>query len=226
MGSAVPRTMNAHPLHPMLTPLATGGLFPLECFGRAEPNEISAVLLELAAFLLRSGVAPSTRARAVSAAAELLDNVRDHAYDLEGGPFMLSARKCDHWVEIAIVDDGDGFEPNAYASSSARDPSQSGLARAAALVEDFNIYSAPGRGTRAMLRCDARNIAFDEEGRLDLTDVDFLAPAQMRRALGELCGGRDELELDVAPAIAVCIGRLLAARAQLHQRDARTEVSS
>jgi anti-sigma regulatory factor (Ser/Thr protein kinase) len=208
----------------MLTPPATGSLFPLECFGRAEPNEIGAVLLDLAAFLLRCGLAPSTRARTVSAVAELLDNVLVHAYEVEGGPFMLSARRYDHWVEVAVVDDGDGFEPNAYASLAARETSQSGLARAAALVEDFNVYSAPGRGTRAILRCDARNIAFDEEGRLDLTDVDFLAPAQTRRVLGELCGGRDELELDVSPAIAVCIGRLLAARAQ-HQRDTRKQVS-
>ena len=84
-----------------------------------------------------------------------------------------------------------------------------GLARACSLVEDLQLDTRPGRGTRVTLRVFAASSRFDNELD-DLSDEDFFAPGEASRVL-ETLGEPGGHEADQLPAhLAVCVGRLLA----------------
>jgi anti-sigma regulatory factor (Ser/Thr protein kinase) len=171
----------------------------------AEADAIDAALGELCAFLVLQRIAPSTRARALTATAELLENCARHAYPPPParGSIQLEAHVRPRELEIAVCDRGRGFEPAAAHADG-------GLARAAVLAEDLQVASDVGQGTRAALRFSALRVEFDEGADVDLSDHDWLSPALARRVLASLGDGQAGPFYSFSPALAVTVGRLLA----------------
>ena len=82
-----------------------------------------------------------------------------------------------------------------------------GLARAASLAEDLRVES-DGRGTRVRMRFSGSPSAFDEDT-ADLSDLDFLVPAETKRLLLAVLSGEPAGFTNLSPALAVAVGRLL-----------------
>ena len=182
--------------------------------GRRQRSSISATpagcegaLRELVAFLVRSGMGPSTRARVATACAELLDNTVRHAYPDGPGPLTVEAEIDGRELQVRAIDQGVGFDPNA---GKIADPAESGLARAAALAEDLRLETAPGRGARVTLGFVVYRVQFDEDDVVDLSELDWLPPELARRVLKTLRSERADDLLNLSPALAVSVGRLLA----------------
>lgn len=171
----------------------------------AEADAIDAALVELCSFLALHRIAPSARARALTATAELLENCVRHAYPPPParGSIELEVHVRQRELEIAVSDRGRGFEPSAALEGG-------GLARAAVLAEDLRIESNRGQGTRAALRFSALRVEFDDGANVDLSDLDWLSPALARRVLASLGDGQAEPFYSFSPALAVTVGRLLA----------------
>jgi anti-sigma regulatory factor (Ser/Thr protein kinase) len=170
----------------------------------AEVDAVETSLRELCAFLVRQGVAPAARARALTASAEALENALRHAYTPEqAGRVELTASVRGGLVEIEVTDRGRGFVP-------ATAPGDGGLARAAALTEELRVTSEPGRGTRVTLGLHAWRVDLDGEGEVDLSELDWLSPALARRVLAAAADGQPSPFYSLSPALAVSVGRLLA----------------
>lgn len=184
-------------------------MLPFQHEGPAQESDIALALRELLAFAVRAGLSPTARARIATAAAELLENVQRHAYGDGAGTFTLSARLERSALELSVGDRGLGLDPVAISAGPLCDGSRSGLARAAALAEDLRIESTAGAGTRIELRFAVAPAAFDIEGEVDLSELDFLTPALARRVLESVRDGGDP-RYELSPALAVAVGRLLA----------------
>lgn len=178
---------------------------------RSEPDEIEDGLRELSAFLVRNGVSPTTRVRAVSAVSEVLDNVRAHAYpdDMQCvfGRAQLRAELSGSELVVHVSDQGQGFESGR--DDAAADPREHGLARASALAEDLRVESVLGSGTCVTLSFQAYATDFFEADVLDLCELDWLPPALTRRVLDGIEDG-EEPRFQFSTAQAVTVGRLLA----------------
>ncbi|HUR28974.1 MAG TPA: ATP-binding protein [Planctomycetota bacterium] len=170
-------------------------------------------LRDLLAFLLSNGVACATRARIASAAAELLENVARHAYPDAPGPFRLEAIVLGSRLRLEVADDGLGLDP-ACASEAGANTLSSGLARARALAETMRISTTPSGGACVELEFALSSSVFADERGVDLSDHDYLDPALSRRVLSALRDGSLEPQFQLSPALAVCVGRLLSARAE------------
>ena len=167
------------------------------------------VARRLAAFGLEVGAPLSARARLASAAAEIVQNCLDHAFDEAGEDIVLEAWLDGSSILARISDEGRGFDVVSEDLAGASSAFDGGLARACSLVEDLQLDTRPGRGTRVTLRVFAASSRFDNELD-DLSDEDFFAPGEASRVL-ETLGEPGGHEADQLPAhLAVCVGRLLA----------------
>jgi CheY-like chemotaxis protein len=173
-------------------------------------DEVECAVRELLACLVGWGLRPAVRARIAGACAEILDNVQRHAYGPGAGSFLLEAELRGREVLVCVADEGCGFDPLSASMRARRDTSQSGLARAAALCESLAFDSALGCGTRVSLRFHAFPAALQDEHAVDLSEFDYLAPGMARRILETLQSPRTDLTFDLSPALAVCVGRMLA----------------
>lgn len=171
----------------------------------ADPDRVEDALRELAAFLVARGVCPTTRTRALSACAEVLDNVLRHAYAPGvDGRAGLCARLDERDLRVVLFDRGAGFDVGAQARCES-----GGLARARALAEELRVESGAQTGTRVELEFTAWRVDFDEDDTIDLSELDWLPPALARRVLESLTGAGSEPLYNLSPALAVTVGRLL-----------------
>lgn len=171
--------------------------------GCATDENVREALRAWLAHLCHSGIGSATRARAVSAAAEVLENVRRHAYPERAGDFQISARRSGSSWTLFVRDAGLGFEQAAVRDGG-------GLSRARALVEDLRIRSLPFLGTTVELRFEHQPIALEFDGQLDLSESDYLDPDTARRLIAAARAGQPLPPHALPPALAVCVGRLLA----------------
>ena len=90
----------------------------------------------------------------------------------------------------------------------------SGLARAEALVDGFQISSQPGAGCRAELTLHNHQASFDDHDgttapfEVDLTEHEYLSPQWSTRLLGTP-PDTEQPWFELPPALATCLGRLL-----------------
>lgn len=174
----------------------------------ARPASVELAARELAAFALRANAAPACRARLASASAEILHNACHHAFAGSAGRVEVEACAEAGELVVTIRDEGEGFDPAIALADAFEQGFESGLGRAAALAEGIDVHSAPGQGTRVVLRFGAQRAAFDGPNELDLSELDFLLPEGARALLRRVQAGGEGLVL--SPALAVLVGRLLA----------------
>ncbi|MBK7878557.1 MAG: response regulator [Planctomycetes bacterium] len=165
---------------------------------------------DLAAYALRCGFSPTTRARIASVTAELVDNARRHAYVHSRGRIQVEASFEERELVLRVSDEGLGFDPATAQRARNAPAQQQGLARAAALSEDLAIDTRPGAGTRATARFASYRVDFDEDGSVDLSEHDFFTPDLARRVLHALKKDETAGLFRLSPALAVSVGRLLA----------------
>ncbi len=179
----------------------------------APSKEVTRLLKELTAFLLLVGCSPSVRARAVSAAGELLVNALEHGQFAGSTWVRLVARSSGSQISIEVSDLGAGLD--AHVAHQALSAGEGGLARAAALVERLTLEpSASGSGTLVRLELDGRAVRWDLEGGEDLTEQDFLEPEQTKRVLATIRALPEAPEIQLSPSLALVVGRLLAGAPQ------------
>ncbi len=184
-----------------------------QTWSRAYPataDSIERAARDLGAYLLRSCVAPAARARSASALAEVMDNACRHAglcstSDLISVEALLAPRE----LQLTIRDQGRGL-PTLSPAERQRSVHESGLARAAALAESLHLKSQPGLGTTVQMTFGVQRARFEDEGIIDLTELDFLSPDDAKRVLGAVAAD-DASSFHLSPAIAVSVGRYLAA---------------
>lgn len=177
------------------------------------PASMLRAVRDVLGFALRGGLGPAVRARIGSALAEVVENAWEHAYAEPGatGPLRVRASLDQRELVVVVVDDGRGFDCTRVLRRISQEASLSGLARAKALCESFEVRRNGGRGTRVELRFAAYSVDFDEEDlSVDLTDRDWLTPEHSRRILHEL-GQGEAGTFHLSPSLAVALGRLLAA---------------
>lgn len=183
----------------------------------AEPGCGAELVRGLLAVLLVQGFTPAARARVGSAVAELCQNVVQHAYPetesmLHGADTLrVQAELCGRRLRVEVVDAGVGFDVAGLGQIGELDTGRSGLARARALSEGLTVASTPGRGTTVTIEFAASSSVFGDERGFDLSELDHLEPALARRLVGELRENGREPRFHLSPALAVCVGRLLAA---------------
>lgn len=193
-------------LAPRRTPRADG----LERTYLSTPACVELAARDVAAFALRCGLTPTSRARIASVAAELVDNARRHAYVHARGTIHVAAAIEERELVLRIRDDGLGATAETVTRARHAAPSQQGLSRAAALADELHVESDPGRGTTATARFASYRVDFDEEGVVDLSEHDFLTPDLARRVLHALKKEETSGLFRLSPALAVSVGRLLA----------------
>ena len=106
-------------------------------------------------------------------------------------------------VWVCLRDSGVGFD------TAAEREEDTGLDHAAALSEGLDIVSTPGEGTEANLRVTIFHADFDSGHQVDLSEFDFLTPQTSRQILSVVRDKEDSSCLELSPALAVVIGRLL-----------------
>lgn len=158
---------------------------------------------DLSAFALRCGVGPSARARLATAVAEIAENALKHAYPTGGGMLEVDVRLEERDVWICLRDSGVGFD------TTVEREERSGLDRAAALSEGLDVISTLGEGTEATLRVTIFRADFDSGQQVDLSEFDFFTPQTSRQVLSVVRDQEDSACLELSPALAVVIGRLL-----------------
>lgn len=158
---------------------------------------------EMIAWCVRCEVVPATRARIATALAEIVENASLHgAMEIEITAVMTRGE-----LTIDVVDDGPGFDGVEALTSGVLD-SSTGIGRVHALTEGVRIERGIGRGTHVQLRFAVKTVEFDDEERIDLTDLDFFVPATARELLATLTEEPDAPVI-LSPALAVVVGRLL-----------------
>ncbi len=174
------------------------------------PASVELAARELVAYALRCGIAPAARARIGSAASELIDNAFRHGYGRGRGRIHVEGRLDGGDFSVRVSDEGIGFDALVLEASQLHDTLRHGLARARALSEELQIESRPTRGTRVLLVFRASRVAFEDEGGIDLSELDFVGPELSRRILQTLREGQPPEPFQLSPALAVVVGRLLA----------------
>jgi anti-sigma regulatory factor (Ser/Thr protein kinase) len=162
------------------------------------------------AFALEAGFGPACRARIGGALADVVDNAVRRGYPAGSGRVRLEAAIRGRELVVTVVDFGVGFDTDILDDDLLARPLYSGLARASALSDGLAVDSKPGQGTTVVLRFAAASAVFDEDGAVDLTDHDFLAPDLARRVLHALRRHETSSLHQLSPALAVVVGRLLA----------------
>ena len=175
----------------------------------ATPASIDRAAREVSAFSLRCSISPTARARVATCCAELVENAVRHAHTDSAGTVEVELTIDGRRVEMVVRDCGKGFDAVALGLDHMIDARDGGLARVSALSEDFQIESSDA-GTVARASFDIFRVRFDGEGGLDLSEHDWLAPETTRGLLEVLTGPAREENLELSPALAVTVGRLLA----------------
>jgi CheY-like chemotaxis protein len=175
----------------------------------AEDATVERSARDLAAFALRHRVGPTCRARIATAAAEVIKNSCQHAYPHGRGEVFVEATVDDREVIVRIHDDGVGFETSEVAQENLSSTRHDGLARAASLAEGLTLESRLGEGASITLRFGAYYVDYDEVDRVELSELDFFTPDTAVQVLRTLDVEGGEAFLQVSPALAVVIGRLL-----------------
>lgn len=169
----------------------------------AEDGAAEAAARDLIGWCARCEVTPPARARVGSAVAEIVQNAVDHGAATVEVVATIDGRKLD----VEVVDDGPGFDAVRAQTEAATDAS-TGLGRAHSLCEEMSLCSEPGSGSRVRLRFGVTALEFDDEDRIDLTDLDYFAPATSKELLATLEEDPDA-PVVLSPALAVVVGRLL-----------------
>lgn len=171
--------------------------------GSATEEGLHSALRHWLAHLCMLDVSVATRARAVSATAEVLHNVVRHAYPDHAGEFRLSANNQGSVWNVTVRDEGCGWPVGSS-------PTGGGLDRARALVEGLQARSLPGLGTTVDLEFIHQPVSFECADPLDLSESDYLEPSVSRSLIAAARSGQPLPPHTLPPALAVCLGRLLA----------------
>ena len=163
---------------------------------------------DLAAFALRCAVGPTARARLATAVAEIAQNSVQHAYPTGGGMFEVEARLEERDIWVSLRDSGRGFDVSECSQEGG------GLDRAASLVEGLDITSASEEGTEVTLRLSIFSADFDEGHQVDLSELDFFCPQTTEQVLSVVREEQGSSYLELSPALAVVLGRLLSGPSQ------------
>ena len=158
-------------------------------------------LRALCAFLSEAGVALSHVVRVACAAAELVDNVRRHAYADRSESCWLSieAHLCRTFVRLVVRDRGRG------AVRPSGPPRDSGLARARTLSEVFDLQSEPG-GTAVELGFDLGPVCAAGD---PLPDVELLTPRALQPVVQrarDRSGVLDDVPSPLRPTVRRLVG--------------------
>ncbi len=176
----------------------------LELILAAHPRSAEAAARDLISWAVRCDITPAARARIGSAVAEVVAN------SVEAGSTTIEveATMSPRHLEVEVRDDGPGFDTAAVLAEAAVDAA-TGIGRAQALCEELQIASELGAGTAVRLRFGVSVLEFDDPDRIDLSDLDFLAPGTSKELLATL---KEDPTAPVilSPALAVVAGRLLA----------------
>ncbi|MEM9381478.1 MAG: ATP-binding protein [Planctomycetota bacterium] len=162
-----------------------------------------AVARDLIGWSVRCEVAPPSRARIGSAVSEIVQNAVDHG----ARTVEVSASMSGRHLDVEIVDDGPGLDP-ATDFEDHRFDARYGFGRAQALVEKLTVRTEVGRGTRVRMRFGVTTLDLEDDHGVDLSDLDFFAPATSKELLATLAEEPDAPVL-LSPALAVVVGRLL-----------------
>jgi len=187
----------------------------------SSPACIEQAARDVAAHALRCGLCPSTRARIATTTAELVDNARRHGLVHARGRIRVEAAVEEREFVLRVRDEGLGFDAAPFAAEHGGQPKQSGLARARALSEHLHIESSPGAGTCVTARFAAVRVDFEEDDVIDLSEHDHLTPDLARRLLHTLTQPETASLYRLSPALAVVVGRMLAAPAPAPLREER-----
>lgn len=185
------------------------GRFTFDRVYPSSPRAIEVAARDVVAFALRCGICPSTRARLGSACAEIVDNARRHGYAHGRGQIHVQGDVCERDFVLCVIDQGVGFDGSIVGTECLQSTLHNGLARALALAEDMQIETAPGEGTKVTLRFSAFRVEFEEEGAVDLTELDFFTPDVARRVLHAVKKQETSSLFRFSPSLAVAVGRLL-----------------
>ncbi|MEM6571550.1 MAG: ATP-binding protein [Planctomycetota bacterium] len=162
-----------------------------------------AVARDLIGWCVRCEVAPPSRARIGSAVSEIVQNAVDHgARSIE-----VSASITGRHLDVEVVDDGPGLDL-ATDFEDHRFDARFGFGRAQALVEKLTVRTEEGRGTRVRLRFGVTTLDLEDDHGVDLSDLDFFAPATSKELLATL-NEEPDAPVMLSPALAVVVGRLL-----------------
>lgn len=175
----------------------------LELILAAHPRAGEAAARDLISWAVRCDITPAARARIGSAVAELIENSVEAGATTIEVEATMNARE----LEVEIRDDGPGFDTAAVLAEAANG-SDTGLGRAQSLCEEMQIASEFGAGTAIRVRFGVSVLEFDEPHRIDLSDLDFLAPGTSKELLATLQEDPDA-PVVLSPALAVVAGRLL-----------------
>ncbi|MFL5897110.1 MAG: ATP-binding protein [Solirubrobacterales bacterium] len=112
----------------------------------AEPEAVTVLRHRAAAFAAESGADPATVDDAALAVSEAVSNAVKYAYPAsKAGTVELSAAVQDGWLELRVIDRGDGF------GAGSSDGLGLGLAIIARLSDDLKIVQE-GAGTQVLMR--------------------------------------------------------------------------
>ena len=111
------------------------------------------IVLDIHPEIARRGFDPTVEAQLERMVQEALTNVRKHA---QANSIDIRIQPHDGEAEIVVEDDGDGFEPAKVDSHGQRFGLRFVRERAAEVGGKVSIDSAPGRGTRVIIRVPLR----------------------------------------------------------------------
>lgn len=161
---------------------------------------------DLLAFTTRLGLSRGLRVRIVTAASELLNNVKQHAYGSAAGPLTIYMRLSNDPVGIdrlnlEVIDHGVGTR------SIERDSeTPAGLDFVRALAERLDVTSNPDQGFAARAEFALAPLYFSETP-AGLDELDYIDPIALRELHSVMCSGSEDV-VRLAPALAPTLGRL------------------
>ena len=164
---------------------------------------------DLVAYALRCGIGPSARARIGTALAELIENAMVHAYPGGDGSIEIEAHVETRQLRVCVRDHGLGFDSLSAFLMQSPGGCEGGLGRIAALAEEMSLDSRPGVGTEVRLEFCVTRSKFGDQNKIDLSELDYLAPETARAVIEAIEASEGEHSLHISPAMAVTIGRLL-----------------
>ena len=169
----------------------------------AEPGAAEAAARDLIGWCARCEIVPSTRARIGTSVAEAIQNGIDH------GAHRIEVTACldRSNLTLTVEDDGPGFDAVRYLSADVLDAS-SGLGRMHSLAENVSVRSQIGGGTAVTLDYRVTTADFEDEARIDLSELDFFSPETSKELLATLSED-PHAPVILSPALAVVVGRLL-----------------
>jgi len=127
-----------------------------ECLANWENKK--AVQEGLRIFLLDKGLKEEEIAKINPAVSEAIDNIIIHAYPEGEGVFRLETAFVENGIQITLEDDGVGIEDvmkareTFFSTKSEMERSGVGFSIMAALMDEVNVISQPGKGTSVCMR--------------------------------------------------------------------------